>query len=69
VELAETEVVDLLTRERTRLEALAHALLAHETLDQDEAYRVAGIPPEPFDLEREAKAAASLNTEGATPDV
>jgi cell division protease FtsH len=57
VETSEQEVVDLLTHERSRLEALAHALLERETLDQDEAYRVAGITVEPFDLEREAKAA------------
>jgi cell division protease FtsH len=43
VEAAETEVVALLARERSRLEALAQALLAHETLDQEEAYRVAGV--------------------------
>jgi cell division protease FtsH len=43
VEDAEREVMDLLERERPRLDALAHALLAHETLDQPEAYRVAGI--------------------------
>jgi cell division protease FtsH len=57
IERAEQEVVELLTRERERLDALAHALLERETLDQEEAYRVAGIPPEGFDLEREAKAA------------
>jgi cell division protease FtsH len=68
VEMAENEVVELLTRERSRLEALAHALLERETLDQEEAYRVAGIPPEPFDLEREAKASTSLN-EGGAADV
>jgi cell division protease FtsH len=56
VETAEQEVIDLLTRERSRLDALAHALLEHETLDQEEAYRVAGLAPEPFDLDREAKA-------------
>jgi cell division protease FtsH len=43
VETAEREVIDLLTRERSRLDALAHALLARETLDQDDAYRVAGV--------------------------
>src|SRR4051794_10314195 len=60
IDMAEHEVVDLLTRERARLEDLAHALLEHETLDQEEAYRVAGINPEPFDLEREAKAATQV---------
>jgi cell division protease FtsH len=45
VDTAEREVIDLLERERPRLEALAHALLEHETLDQDDAYRVAGVDP------------------------
>jgi cell division protease FtsH len=40
---AEQEVVDLLARERPRLEALAKALLERETLDQADAYRVAGV--------------------------
>jgi cell division protease FtsH len=66
VEMAETEVVDLLTRERSRLEALAHALLERETLDQDEAYRVAGMTPEPVDLDREAKATTTFNKEETT---
>ena len=49
---AEREVIELLERERHRLDALAHALLEHETLDQADAYRIAGIPepaqePEP----------------------
>ena len=43
VESAEREVIDLLERERPRLDALAHALLEHETLDQPEAYRVAEV--------------------------
>jgi cell division protease FtsH len=43
VETAEREVIELLDRERPRLDALAHALLEHETLDQPEAYRVADV--------------------------
>ena len=43
VETAEREVIELLERERPRLNALAHALLEHETLDQPEAYRVAEV--------------------------
>ena len=43
VESAEREVLELLERERPRLDALAHALLEHETLDQPEAYRVAEV--------------------------
>ena len=43
VDGAEREVIDLLKRERERLEALARALLERETLDQPEAYEVAGV--------------------------
>jgi cell division protease FtsH len=43
VDEAEEEVVDLLSRERDRLERLAGALLQRETLDQPEAYDVAGV--------------------------
>jgi cell division protease FtsH len=45
VESAEREVIDLLDRERSRLDALAHALLERETLDQPEAYLVAEVGP------------------------
>jgi cell division protease FtsH len=44
VDEAEDEVVELLTRERDRLERLAEALLERETLDQPDAYEVAGVP-------------------------
>jgi cell division protease FtsH len=44
VETAEQEVIDLLERERPRLDALAAQLLEHETLDQREAYAVADVP-------------------------
>jgi len=50
VDDAEREVTDLLQRERGRLDDLAHALLDHETLDQPEAYALAGVelsPPAP----------------------
>jgi cell division protease FtsH len=43
IESAERDVVALLARERSRLDALAHALLERETLDQADAYRIAGI--------------------------
>jgi cell division protease FtsH len=43
VETAEREVIELLEHERPRLEALTHALLEHETLDQPEAYRFAEV--------------------------
>jgi cell division protease FtsH len=45
VEDAERETVALLAGERTRLEALARALLERETLDQPEAYEIAGVDP------------------------
>jgi cell division protease FtsH len=38
------QVVDLLRRNRSKLDALAAALLEHETLDEKDAYAVAGVP-------------------------
>jgi len=52
VEEAEDEVIALLERERDRLDALAHALLEQETLDQADAYRIARV--EEPELESEA---------------
>ena len=43
VETAYEDVVALLTSERARLDALAEALLERETLDQIDAYRIAGL--------------------------
>jgi cell division protease FtsH len=43
VETAYADVVALLTAERARLDALAEALLERETLDQIDAYRIAGL--------------------------
>jgi cell division protease FtsH len=40
---AEDEVAALLIENRTRLDALAAALLEHETLDEDDAYAAAGV--------------------------
>ncbi len=45
VEDAHDRVTRLLSENRGRLDALAHALLEHETLEQDEAYEIAGIEP------------------------
>jgi cell division protease FtsH len=45
VEDAERDTVALLDRERDRLEALARALLERETLDQPDAYEIAGVEP------------------------
>jgi cell division protease FtsH len=44
VDEAEQETIELIERERSRLESLARALLAKETLDQAEAYEIAGVP-------------------------
>jgi cell division protease FtsH len=43
VDAAYEDVVGLLTAERSRLDALAEALLERETLDQIDAYRIAGL--------------------------
>jgi cell division protease FtsH len=63
VEGAERDVIELLSRERERLDALARALLDHETLDQAEAYEVAGVDVPKVDAEQEAKAAAGPNAQ------
>jgi cell division protease FtsH len=47
VSAAHTEVVELLRENRERLDTLAHALLEHETLDQDDAYAAAGLAQSP----------------------
>ena len=59
VDESEHEVIDLLTRERDRLESLAKALLERETLDQPEAYEVAGVPLPDGDAAEETKAPAA----------
>jgi cell division protease FtsH len=49
IETAYDEVLALLAAERSRLDALAEALLERETLDQIDAYGIAGVPePEPL---------------------
>jgi cell division protease FtsH len=45
VEDAHEQVTRLMTANRDKLDALAQALLDHETLEQDEAYAAAGIRP------------------------
>src|SRR4051795_13399420 len=47
VDECENEVRSLLSENRSRLDALVAALLEKETLDQDEAYMVAGVPQPP----------------------
>jgi cell division protease FtsH len=44
---AHEEVATLLTKNRVNLDALAEALLEHETLDEDDAYAAAGIAHAP----------------------
>jgi cell division protease FtsH len=58
VEDAEDGVTELLGRERPRLDALAEALLERETLDQEDAYRIAGVEVPEMAPEEEAKAGA-----------
>jgi cell division protease FtsH len=50
VDRCENEVRSLLSENRSRLDALVAALLEKETLDQDEAYRVAGVDRPPREL-------------------
>jgi cell division protease FtsH len=58
VDGAEHDVIQLLERERERLEALARALLERETLDQPEAYEVAGVELLEVDAGEDARATA-----------
>jgi cell division protease FtsH len=58
VDEAHTEVVRLLTDNRSRLDSLAKALLEHETLDEDDAYAAAGVP-HPHETEPAELAAAA----------
>ena len=52
VEAAYEDVVALLTAERARLDSLANALLERETLDQIDAYRIAGLgDPKPLPVD------------------
>jgi cell division protease FtsH len=43
VDVSHREVVELLGKNRRRLDSLVQALLEHETLDQDDAYAAAGV--------------------------
>ena len=55
---AQGEVVTLLTENRARLDALASALLEHETLDEEDAYAAAGVTRPPTTLVGDLAAAA-----------
>jgi cell division protease FtsH len=59
---AHDEVVALLTENRGRLDALASALLEHETLDEDEAYAAASVTRSQTDPAAELAAAARSTT-------
>ena len=59
VEEAERDVINLLEEHRERLDALVEALLERETLDQPDAYEVAGVPLPDAEPAEEAKAAVA----------
>jgi cell division protease FtsH len=59
---AHDEVVTLLTENRARLDALASALLEHETLDEDDVYAAAGVTRSQPGLAGELAAAARTTT-------
>jgi cell division protease FtsH len=59
VDEAERDVIGLLETARDKLEALADALLERETLDQPEAYEVAGVPLPEGDTPKTPEAAAA----------
>jgi len=70
VESAHSEVSSLLREHRSNLDSLVTALLEHETLDESDAYRAAGLPrnpnasPEPqltFDVAHVAPPSADSN--------
>jgi cell division protease FtsH len=67
---AHDEVVTLLSENRARLDALASALLEHETLDEDDAYAAAGVTrPEATPAEALVMAARSTTQEVAAADL
>ena len=59
---AHAEVLTLLTENRPRLDALARALLEHETLDEADAYAAAGVTRPQATLVGELAAAARSRT-------
>jgi cell division protease FtsH len=63
------EALSLLRSNRERLEALAHALLERETLDEEDAYRVAGIERRPEAEEAAAAATVAARAAAPPPDV
>ena len=63
MEEAHEEVLALLREHRSKLDALADALLARETLDEDDAYAAAGIPKRGEPAAGELAVAAQTATE------
>jgi cell division protease FtsH len=62
VDAAHEEVVALLRENRGKLDALANALLEHETLDGIDAYNAAGIEPRADEPAAPLAAAARTTT-------
>src|SRR3954452_18307006 len=62
VDGAHAEVLRLLTDNREKLEALTEALLATETLDEDDAYRAAAVDREGRRPKREPGAIAASSS-------
>jgi cell division protease FtsH len=58
VDTAHHETTEALTTHRANLDSLVSELLAHETLDQTEAYRAANLPP---NVAAEAEEAAPIS--------
>jgi cell division protease FtsH len=63
VEEAHREVVELLEQNRDKLDALATALLEHETLDEEDAYAAAGVDRDASPASDTYSAAARARTQ------
>jgi cell division protease FtsH len=68
VDESERDVIHLLEDHRDQLNALAKALLERETLDQVEAYQVAGVPLHDDEPAEEARAAVAAPAASSTSD-
>jgi cell division protease FtsH len=62
VEEAHDEAIRLVTENRSRLDAIAEALLREETLDQPQACAAAGLAPPPEDEAAPVEAAVPAAT-------